>query len=185
MGLELTHPWAWHTGKRFSGTLSSISCMPHTQYSITMYVGRAKENTQQAPCSGQDGPWDTDKCWGWGCNSAVSGSTREGSWALQWIPTPPWILQGRPVELRTPPLGLACTVQHEGPWLFHPKEELKSCPPRGVRDRGACGPWGREGWNCGGGGEGVRKGGSQCQVEALQPHLFVEKSPVIHPAGQG
>ena len=99
MGLELTHPWAWHTGKRFSGTLSSISCMPHTQYSITMYVGRAKENTQQAPRSGQDGPWDTDKCWGWGCTRGVSGSTWEGSWALQWIPTPPQILQHLPMAL--------------------------------------------------------------------------------------
>lgn len=32
----------------------------------------------------------------------------------------------------------------------------------------------------------MRKGGSQGQVEAPQPHLFVEKSPVIlDPVGQG
>ena len=48
---------------------------------------------------------------------------------------------------------------------------------------GALGKRRLESW---GGGEGVRKGGSQGQVDAPQPHLFVEKSPVIlHLKGQG
>lgn len=33
-----TYPWAWNTGNLFSGTLSNISCIPQTQYSITIYV---------------------------------------------------------------------------------------------------------------------------------------------------